>query len=396
MAATTSSDGVTVTLDAVNRKLHLHWPENQSTEFHYVWLRHHARCPEGLPNDTSVKIDLVPDDPTSLVISDYTITDQSLEITWGDNDLKTTHPLSALVSVRYDQSSRKLRKPAPILWPLDTEPSIPSYPCSNLDDPASLLQIGLSIRDFGIARIINVPDVPGTVAEVAQRFGVVHRNNYGEVFDVKSNAYKALGSNTGKYLGPHTDESYRHAAPGITFFHCLIPSAGGGGASILVDGFNAAERLRNCAPDLFRTLTEVPVFFQRRALPEEDMQSHRRMITLDIDGEVEGIRFTDRTLPPQDLPDHLMEKTYQSIKAFWNIVNADDVKVEYPMESGDLHIFDNQRVLHGRTGFDPAQGERHLQQCSVNRDEFHNTLRTLAARLDHPAQMETMSGGAIG
>ena len=396
MAATTSSDGVTVTLDAVNRKLHLHWPENQSTEFHYVWLRHHARCPEGLPNDTSVKIDLVPDDPTSLVISDYTITDQSLEITWGDNDLKTTHPLSALVSVRYDRSSRKLRKPAPILWPLDTEPSIPSYPCSDLDDPASLLQIGLSIRDFGIARIINVPDMPGTVAEVAQRFGVVHRNNYGEVFDVKSNAYKALGSNTGKYLGPHTDESYRHAAPGITFFHCLIPSAGGGGASILVDGFNAAERLRNCAPDLFRTLTEVPVFFQRRALPEEDMQSHRRMITLDIDGEVEGIRFTDRTLPPQDLPDHLMEKTYQSIKAFWNIVNADDVKVEYPMESGDLHIFDNQRVLHGRTGFDPAQGERHLQQCSVNRDEFHNTLRTLAARLDHPAQMETMSGGAIG
>ena len=76
--------------------------------------------------------------------------------------------------------------------------------------------------------------------------------------------------------------------------------------------------------------------------------------------------------------------------------NADDMKVEYPMESGDLHIFDNQRVLHGRTGVDPGQGERHLQQCSVNRDEFHNTLRTLAARLDHPAQMETMSGGAIG
>ena len=126
------------------------------------------------------------------------------------------------------------------------------------------------------------------------------------------------------------------------------------------------------------------------------MQSHRRMITLDIDGEVEGIRFTDRTLPPQDLPDHLMEKTYQAIKAFWNIVNADDMKVEYPMRSGDLHIFDNQRILHGRTGFDPGQGERHLQQCSVNRDEFHNTLRTLAARLDHPAQMETMSGGAIG
>ena len=133
MAAIKSPDGVTVTLDAVNRKLRLNWPENQSTEFHYVWLRHHARCPDGLPNDTSIKIDLVPDDPTSLVISDYNITDKSLEISWGDNDLKTTHPLGALVSVRYDQSSRKRRKSTPILWPLDTESSIPCYPCSDLD-----------------------------------------------------------------------------------------------------------------------------------------------------------------------------------------------------------------------------------------------------------------------
>ena len=387
---------VTVEMDALNRKLHVHWSGNQSTEFHYVWLRHHARCPDGLPNDTSIKIDLVPDDPASLVIDDCKIIDEHLEITWGDRDLKTTHPLAALASFRYDSMGRKQRKPVPVLWPSDTAVPIPCYPYSYLQDQASLLQISLAIRDFGIARIKKVPVIPGTVAKVAERFGVVHRNNYGDVFDVKSDAHMALGSNTGKHLGPHTDESYRHAAPGITFFHCLRASADGGGASILVDGFNAAQLLRNRAPDLFRTLTEVPVFFQRRSLPEEDMQSHRRMITVDIDGDVEGIRFTDRTLPPQDLPDHLMEKTYQAIKAFWRIVNADDLKVEYPMQSGDLHIFDNQRVLHGRTAFDPGKGERHLQQCSVNRDEFHNTIRTLAAQLDNPAQIQTMAGGALG
>ena len=66
------------------------------------------------------------------------------------------------------------------------------------------------------------------------------------------------------------------------------------------------------------------------------------------------------------------------------------------MFAGDLHIFDNQRVLHGRTEFDPTRGERHLQQCSVNRNEFHNTIRTLAAGLEHPAQLQTMAGGALG
>ncbi|GIS87981.1 MAG: hypothetical protein CM1200mP18_06910 [Gammaproteobacteria bacterium] len=44
------------------------------------------------------------------------------------------------------------------------------------------------------------------------------------------------------------------------------------------------------------------------------MQSHRRIIALDIDGDVEGIRFTDRTIPPQDLPEELMEPTYKAIR----------------------------------------------------------------------------------
>ena len=120
MAVDSLLGNVTVTLDAANRKLRLHWSEDQSTEFHYVWLRHHARCPDGLPNDTSIKIDLVPDDPSSLVICDYTITDEFLELSWADNGLKTKHPLAALVSVRYDRNSRKRRKPASILWPLDS------------------------------------------------------------------------------------------------------------------------------------------------------------------------------------------------------------------------------------------------------------------------------------
>jgi hypothetical protein len=37
-----------------------------------------------------------------------------------------------------------------------------------------------------------------------------------------------------------------------------------------------------------------------------------------------------------------------------------------------------------------------LQQCSVNRDEFHSTLRTLAARLGSPESELIMAGGAVG
>jgi gamma-butyrobetaine dioxygenase len=125
---------------------------------------------------------------------------------------------------------------------------------------------------------------------VAEHFGSVHVNNYGRVFDVRTGTDLTLGSNTGKYLGPHTDESYRHGAPGITLFHCLAASLDDGGETILVDGFKAAEVLKESDPASFDILCRVPVFFQRRALPEEDMQSHRRIIALDIDGDVEGIQ----------------------------------------------------------------------------------------------------------
>ena len=391
-----STTPVAVSIDPSLRKILIDWPEGSSSSFHYVWLRHSGRCPGGMPNDTAVKIDLLPDDPKCLVINNIDIRDDKLLIQWADNNIETIHELPTLRRSAYDSSARRLCKSAPTLWDATNAGGIPSYTFQTLGDLETIFEIQLSIRDFGIARIQNVPVESGVVATVAEHFGPIHVNNYGRVFDVKTQTNLTLGSNTGEYLGPHTDESYRHAAPGITFFHCLSASSDNGGESILVDGFKAAEILKQIDRESFDVLCRVPVFFQRLALPEEDMQSHRRIITVDIDGDVEGIRFTDRTIPPQDLPEELMEPVYKAIKAFWKIVNSEELKFVHLMRPGDLHIFDNQRVLHGRTAFDPTTSNRHLQQCSVNRDEFHNTLRTLAARFNHPAQALTMNGGALG
>jgi gamma-butyrobetaine dioxygenase len=41
--------------------------------------------------------------------------------------------------------------------------------------------------------------------------------------------------------------------------------------------------------------------------------------------------------------------------------------------------FDNYRVLHGRTEFDPNSGHRHLQGCYIDRDDFLSRIRTLEA-----------------
>jgi gamma-butyrobetaine dioxygenase len=45
---------------------------------------------------------------------------------------------------------------------------------------------------------------------------------------------------------------------------------------------------------------------------------------------------------------------------------------------GDLVIFDNRRLLHGRDAFDPGTGGRRwLQGCYLERDEIRSRLRMI-------------------
>ena len=387
---------VQVVANAAQRVVEVAWPDAAEHRYHYVWLRHHARCSDGMPNDTRVKIDLLPDDPANLVVDACRVDGEDLVIDWRDGGLQTRHNLAALRRSAYDAEARRLRKHRPRLWERDSASDIPVFEFASIQgDEAELLRLMLALRDFGLARISGVPTVPGSLKQVATAFGPIHVNNYGGVFDVRSDANLNLGSNTGHYLPPHTDESYRHDAPGISFFHCLR-AAPEGGASTLVDGFMAAKRLRERDAASYQLLSSVPVFFQRYAPPDEDMRSHTRMLVTDVDGDLVGCRWTDRTLPPQDLPADRIEPVYRAIRALWKIINDETLQFCYRMQPGDLHVFDNHRVLHGRQAFDPAAGARHLQQCSVNRDEFHNRLRILAARLGDPASELVMAGGAVG
>lgn len=390
-----SPDDPKFEVDNSNRVIVISWPNGKMTSFHFVWLRHHARCPDGMPNDTTIKIDLLPDDPQLLRVDSIQLAGDRIRIQWEDDGLVTEHGLASLYTSAYDREARKESVPTPNLWDRDSSGEVPAFEYDHVGVASRTLDLLLAVRDYGVALIKNVPPIPGTIVEVAEMFGPIHVNNYGRIFDVRTDTKSNLGSNTGAALGPHTDEGYRHAPPGISFFHC-IQAVDSGGQSILVDGFKAAMMLADQDPDSYQVLASIPVYHQRYSPPDEDMRARGRVIVTDIDGNLDGIRFTDRTFPPQNLPETVMEPVYRAIRAFWKVVNSEQLAFVYRMQPGDLHVFDNHRVLHGRTAFDPATGARHLQQCSVNRDEFHNTLRTLAARVGHPASEMSLTGGAMG
>ena len=70
-----------------------------------------------------------------------------------------------------------------------------------------------------------------------------------------------------------------------------------------------------------------------------------------------------------------MQDFYAALFAFRAILEAPQAQFTFLMQPGDLIVFDNERVLHGRVG--ESIGERHLQGCYADRDGLLSTLRVL-------------------
>ena len=101
------------------------------------------------------------------------------------------------------------------------------------------------------------------------------------------------------------------------------------------------------------------------------------MIKLTKDNDFSEIRFSVATMAAMDCPPNEMEKFYFAYKKFAKLVHDDEFAVKFRIKAGDILSFDNRRILHGRTEFDPNSGLRHLQGYYSDRDEILSRLNYL-------------------
>ena len=153
-----------------------------------------------------------------------------------------------------------------------------------------------------------------------------------------------------------------------------------GGLSTLVDGFAAAEALRARDPEAFQLLTRTPVRFRFRDARTELVAS-APLIELDAAGGLLAIHFSPRLdFVPLGPPESL-DRYYRARRAFDHLLRSPEFEIRFLLESGDLLMMDNRRLLHGRTGFDTAEGLRHLQGCYIDIDGPRSLYRVLRRRL---------------
>ena len=231
---------------------------------------------------------------------------------------------------------------------------------------------------YGFLIFSGVPAEHHAVLKVATMFGFARETNFGTVFDVRSVPNAIDLAYTAVHLDPHTDNPYRSPVPGVQLLHCLANETTGG-LSTLVDGYAVGEALRLRDPEAFRVLTTTPIRFRYRDAVTE-LTASAPPIELDVSGRIKTIHFSPRLdfvplLPPDELSAY-----YRARRVFDQLLRTSEFELRFLLHSGDLVMFDNCRLLHGRTRFDPREGLRHLQGCYIDIDGPRSLYRVLRRR----------------
>lgn len=450
--------------------LKLEFSDGGVARFHHVFLRDHCPCAAcrhpgtgqrlfdtaALPGPGRLRADDVAVSPTG----------DALTVSWGVAPAgaaapgaphMSTFPSAFLASHAYwsnvgerppggaaadpatDASSR-------VLWgaahfggagaPLAERP-FPRVPhAAWMADDGAVLSGLLALRDYGVVLVEGVPHTDAATEAALRRIAFLRPTMYsaGGMWRTEVRADGAADNTDTAYstlaLPAHTDGNYFTEPPGLQAFHALVADAGGGGDSLLVDGFAVGEQLRAADPEAFALLCAFPLRYAHTEAATVVTAEHA-VFALRDDGGLAAVRFNndDRAsvapLPsmrgvasaartalggaPADgaAPSPLASPTvvprlYAALAALLRTLRAPSNEVWLGLRPGTLLIFDNGRVLHGRSALSSARSRRVLAGAYIGADEWRGRLRALVragvrpALAGHDVAPAPAAGGGLG
>jgi len=372
MMATAVSTLVMASPDA----LRIEWDDGTIGEFASVWLR------DNLPEDRDAHsgqrlsdVTALPDEP---LIRTATVADTGVRIAWDNEPRVSTFALDWL----YEHTGPRDRRAQPQVrrWlegaRVSSKRDFLWRPMEALsaDRPSRLEWLTRLLQD-GVAFMSAVDPVEAGILDAMALVGRIAETNYGPVFDVRAVPEPENLAYSDRGLGLHTDNPYREPVPGFQALHTLIASPDGG-ESVFADGFALAEHLRHCAPEAFAILTRTAVPFRYRSR-QADLYAERPLIQLDCSGAIAAVHYNSRSMAPLRLPARECRSFYAAYRQFGELLRESRFQVKLLLENGEVVVFDNQRILHGRTAFASSKYPRHLRGCYLTRDSVYSEAALL-------------------
>ena len=356
------------------RSVNVEFDDGHRTELHPFWLRDNCECDECVhPQTRERTLDTFALDPQVAPASVATEGD-TLSVVWSDGH-------------HSDYSLRRLRERCPCgscdeadpprrPWGAELAAALPEVDYGAvMEDDDGLRQFVDTVWTDGVAFVREAPTNEEALRALAQRVGHIRATNFGPDFHVEAMVEPNNVAYTSVELRPHTDIVNHEHPPGVQFLHCFVADAPGG-ESTLVDGFWVADRVREEAPDDFRLLCDVRIPYRFHDA-DHDLRVAAPVIGLDADGGYREIRFHNALMAPLRLPLDQIEPVYAALRRFDAIARSAAAQIVVRLRPGDVMVFDNRRVLHGRRAFDPGGGHRHLFGLYVDAHEWRSRMRVL-------------------
>jgi gamma-butyrobetaine dioxygenase len=266
------------------------------------------------------------------------------------------------------------------LWAApDPRFAMPPIPfAAYLADDAALKEALRRVSEFGLALLSGAGSDPDAVEHAVARFGHIRETNYGRLFDVRIEPQPGNLAYTDRALDLHTDNPYRDPAPTLQLLHAIIADSAGG-ETVFVDGFAQAEALRREAPAAFDLLARTPARFTFADASGACWSAAKPILQLGPTGALEAVNLNHRSLDldPGDDP-AAMDAWYEAYLAFYRRAHAPAAAFARRLAPGEMVIFDNRRLLHGRRALTSAS-PRWLRGCYADWDGLAATLARLEA-----------------
>ena len=359
--------------------LNIEWSDGEKSNFNYFWLR--DNCPTAHDKDSNHRMFNILNVSENLSAKEFKINEEGkLEIKWSEGNHTSYYDSKWLRENCYTLKNKQKYISPYQLWDNSLEKNLDSIRIEHdeiIENEKGLIRWLELLHYKGIAIVKNAPIEKESAFRVLNRISHTRQTFFNTPFEVINIPKPNNSAYTAHALRNHMDLPWFENPPGYQFLHCLINSARGGDSSA-VDAFAVSEYLRKNEKDIFDILVNTPLKFRDKDYTQEAIRSfYASAISLTKDGDFNDIRYSIATLDALDCHPDKMDAVYKAHHRFGNLLHDKKYQINFRLEPGDIFSFNNRRVLHGRTEFDPSSGHRHLQGYYMDRDEIIGRLNYL-------------------
>nr|XP_056707455.1 gamma-butyrobetaine dioxygenase [Euleptes europaea] len=368
----------------MNQLVCVHWEDGSQSLYPSVWLRDNCQCPDCFLHSAKARKLPLENLDVNIVAKNVTVTEQKkVYIIWPDNHNSEFEPEWLKKRCFSEQARTKIQDELFLsehqYWGSDLQlPTMTFEEVLYCDESAYKWLV--TLKKVGIVLLTGAASSQGELLKLGQRIGFLRLTFYGHTWQVQDKMDANNVAYTTEKLSFHTDYPVLQHPPGIQFLHC-IKQTPTGGESEVVDGFHVANKLKERNPQAFQILTSTLVDFTDTGADYCDfsMQCKQRILDIDDRGQVVRINFNNATRDTiLDIPAEKVKPFYAALKDFVNLLNSAENKYTYKMKPGEIVVFDNWRLLHGRQSYQAGtEISRHLEGAYADWDVVMSRLRIL-------------------